>query len=65
MRNLTPYTGIEHAGMQIDDELETVIENECSELISAWDDVSGAGLDSKQEYVARMEEVRFIKEMKL
>ena len=51
--------------MHINDELETVTERVCPELEFAWDDVSGAELDPKQVYGARMEEIKFIRDMKL
>ena len=43
---------------QIDEELKTVSEEDSPELISAWDDVSGAELEPENVYEARMEEVR-------
>ena len=51
--------------MQLNDELETVTERDDPELESARDDVSGAELDPKRVYKARMEEVQFIRNMNL
>ena len=50
---------------QINDELETVTEEESPELLNAWDDISGAELDPKEVYKARLEEVKFIRDMGL
>ena len=65
LRDLTSQEDIEKACMRISDELEAATERECPELIDAWGDGSGAELDPQKVYVARMDEVKFIREMEL
>ena len=62
---LTTQEDSERACVEINDELEIVTEKEDPELISAWDDVSGAELDPQHVCAARMAEMRFIRDMGL
>ena len=49
---------------QIADKCGTVEENDDEELAAAFDNVSGAELGPKKVYEARMEDVKFIRDMK-
>ena len=51
--------------MQINDELDIVTEQGSPELLDAWDDVSGAEFEPDRVYEARMEEIKFIRDMNL
>ena len=46
-------------------ECKTVEENDGIEFLDAYDDVSGAPLDPKEVYKARMDEVKSIRDVKL
>ena len=50
---------------KIQEEMRTVEEDDGVEFLGAYDDVSGALLDPKKVYNARLDEVRFIREMRL
>ena len=63
--SLNDLDGLNRAFGSIMAECRTVEEDDGAEFLSAYDDVSGAELDPKEAYKARMDEVRFIRDMKL
>ena len=54
-----------HAAMELASKCKQVEEDDAPELEDAYDDVSGAPLDPQNVFEARMEEVKFIRDMKL
>ena len=65
LNNVDARTEVDELCMQLENKLEIVTEEDAPELQDAWDDVSGAELDPKKVYDARMEEIKFIRDMQL